>query len=204
MKNTVIQGILGAAVIVLFILHFTSSKPDSVVSTNNNTEGSVAAPIGEMNIAYVNVDSLVNNLTLWQELKSKFEEKQEKYNNEISTKQRRMQSKWVDLNDRVQKTLITRANAEKEAADLEKENQSLIQLAEKYRMELAEEEAVSYNQILNEIMEYLKELSATEGYTYVLGNSYGGNILYANKGLDITPKVIVGMNARLNAAAASK
>ena len=201
MKNTIIQGILGAAVIVLFILHFASSKSGNANNAGDNTESPVVASVGEMKIAYVNVDSLVNNLTLWQSLKSSFEEKQEKYNNEISTKQRRLQSKWTGLNDRVQKTLITRANAEKEAADLEKENQSLIQLAEKYRMELVEEEAVSYNQILNEIMEYLKELSATEGYTYVLGNSYGGNILYANKGLDITQRVIVDMNAR---SAASK
>ena len=64
MKNTIIQGILGAAVIVLFILHFASSKSGNANNAGDNTESPVVASVGEMKIAYVNVDSLVNNLTL--------------------------------------------------------------------------------------------------------------------------------------------
>ena len=49
-------------------------------------------------------------------------------------------------------------------------------------------------QVINAIMEYLKKNSTQLNYKYVLGTSFGGNILYANDSLDITQHIIVGLN----------
>ncbi len=200
-QNLYIQILLAAAVIVLYILHFSPARPSS-----SQVSGADTIAIGKPNttIAFVNIDTLVQNLQLWQSLRTKFQDKQNQYNTEITSKQRRLQTRANDLGDRVQKTLVTRADAEKEAAQLEQENQSLMQLAENYRIQLAEEEQVSYRQILNEIMLYLEEVSKEKGYTYVLGNSFGGNILFAESGLDITSEVLNGMNGRYKAPQAAK
>lgn len=200
-QNLYIQILLAVAVIVLYILHFSPARQSS-----SQTSGSDTIAIGKpaATIAFVNIDTLVQNLELWQTLRTKFQDKQNQYNTEITSKQKRLQTRANDLGDRVQKTLVTRADAEKEAAQLEQENQSLMQLAENYRIQLAEEEQVSYRQILNEIMLYLEEVSKEKGYTYVLGNSFGGNILFAESGLDITLEVLNGMNSRNKAPQTAK
>ena len=51
-------------------------------------------------------------------------------------------------------------------------------------------------QVINAIMEYLKENSSQLNYKYVLGTSFGGNILYANDSLDITRNIIKGLNEK--------
>jgi outer membrane protein len=45
-------------------------------------------------------------------------------------------------------------------------------------------------------MEYLRENSAQYNYKYVLGTSFGGNILYANDSLDITGNIVKGLNEK--------
>lgn len=200
-QNLYIQILLAAAVIVLYILHFSPAHQSSSQASGTDT---IAIRKPAATIAFVNIDTLVQNLELWQSLRTKFQDKQNQYNTEITSKQKRLQTRANDLGDRVQKTLVTRADAEKEAAQLEQENQSLMQLAENYRIQLAEEEQVSYRQILNEIMLYLEEVSKEKGYTYVLGNSFGGNILFAESGLDITREVLEGMNSRNKAPQAAK
>jgi outer membrane protein len=49
-------------------------------------------------------------------------------------------------------------------------------------------------QVINTIMEYLKKNSSQLNYKYVLGTSFGGNILYANDSLDITKNIVSGLN----------
>ncbi len=51
-------------------------------------------------------------------------------------------------------------------------------------------------QVINAIMEYLRENSAQYNYKYVLGTSFGGNILYANDSLDITGNIVKGLNEK--------
>jgi len=200
-QNLIIQIFLAVAIVVLYILHFSPSRSNASQAESSDT---LALQKPVETIAFVNIDTLVQNLELWQSLRDKFQDKQNQYNTEITSKQRRLQTRANDLGDRVQKTLVTRSDAEKEAAQLEQENQTLMQLAENYRVQLAEEEQVSYRQILNEIMIYLEEVGKKEGYTYVLGNSFGGNILFAEQGLDITYEVLQGMNARFKSPQATK
>jgi outer membrane protein len=82
---------------------------------------------------------------------------------------------------------------------LTSEQQKLLQQRDQYSMQLQEEEQVMNRQILNSIMEYLGEFNKVKGYNYILGNSFGGNVLYADKTLDITQEVLTGLNAKYRA-----
>ena len=59
---------------------------------------------------------------------------------------------------------------------------------------LAEEEQVMNRQVLNSIMDYLKEYNKDHGYHYVLSNAFGGPLLYSNETLNITQDVLSGLN----------
>ena len=56
-------------------------------------------------------------------------------------------------------------------------------------------EQVMNRNVLNSIMEYLKVYNQDKKYSFVVSHSFGGPVLFADKGLDITKDVIGGLNA---------
>jgi outer membrane protein len=76
-----------------------------------------------------------------------------------------------------------------------KEQQSL-----RYR-EAIEQQAQRENQrltqaVLAEINAYIKQYGKEKGYTFILGATESGNIVYAADGTDITDEVLLGLNAQ--------
>ena len=50
--------------------------------------------------------------------------------------------------------------------------------------------------MLDMIETYVAELSETTGYSYVYSYSFGGNLIYGAKSLDITSAVVAGLNEK--------
>jgi outer membrane protein len=136
---------------------------------------------------------------MYADLKSKYTSKQQQFEAEMSNKSKNYQSGVLDYQNKVQKGLITRSTAAEMEQQLTSEQQKLLQQRDQYSMQLQEEEQVMNRQILNSIMEYLGEFNKVKGYNYILGNSFGGNVLYADKTLDITQEVLTGLNAKYRA-----
>jgi outer membrane protein len=78
--------------------------------------------------------------------------------------------------------------------------QELYQLQQQLQYQLAEESQVAQRKVINAIMEYLKAIEEAEDYQFVLGATFGGNILYANEQLNVTKEVTAGLNAAYKAA----
>jgi len=89
--NTIILGVLCVAVIVLYILHFSSAREIPANATLDSNE-SVGTPfIDGFPIAYVDVDSLLLNYQLAKEVNENLLKKQEKYRKDIANKQQQLQ-----------------------------------------------------------------------------------------------------------------
>jgi outer membrane protein len=194
--NLIIEIVLTIAVIVLFGLHFLGNKSasSSTISANTNVTNKTSGII-----VYVNIDTVIHNYDLYADLRSKLSGKQQVIEAEMGNKSKNYQSGVLDYQNKVQKGLITRATAAEMEQQLTTEQQKLLQLRDQYSMQLQEEEQVMNRQILNSITEYLTEYNKVKGYNYILGNSFGGNVLYADKTLDITQDVLKGLNAKYRA-----
>jgi len=59
--------------------------------------------------------------------------------------------------------------------------------------QLAEEEQVAYRRILNELNAYMERHYADE-YSFIMGATFGGNLLYTDPALNITKEVVAGLN----------
>jgi Skp family chaperone for outer membrane proteins len=53
--------------------------------------------------------------------------------------------------------------------------------------------------MLDKIETYVAELSETQGYSYVYSYSFGGNLIYGAKSLNITAAVVEGLNVKFQA-----
>ena len=191
--HLIIEAVLAAGVIALFIIHFACNKKASCATQGSSSP--VTGTPGTGSVAYVNIDSVFQKYDMYEDLKKELVGKKNKLEADMNAKTKNYQGGVQDYQNKVSKGLVTRAAAADMEQQLTGEQQKLMQLQQQYQMELAEDEQVMHRQMLNSVMEFLADYNKTKGYTYILGNSFGGNVLYADKKYDITLDVTKGLNA---------
>jgi len=199
MKNlpTILSSVALAAVIALAILFFLDKKGSS--GSDKSAEESIALPSADGGIVYLNIDSVLNNYDMYTDIQFELEAKMKTSEAQLVTQQNSLQKAAQDFQYKIDRQLVTRAEAEKIQQELMAREQSLYQLQQSLQMELAESQQVAQRKVLNSIMEYLANLEEADEYQFILGTTFGGNILYANEGLNITKAVVQGINAKYNA-----
>lgn len=194
MKQTslIINIVLAAAVIVLYILHFSSPK------TANEAEGQATssetcAPSGS--IVYIQIDSLINQYDMFNDLKTEFQSKAEMIQSDIEKKDRSFQRDANDFRNKVDKGLVTRSQAEEMQQKLMVRQQELQEYVMQKQSEMSEEEAVMYNKVLDALNTYLDKYNKTKNYALILTTSASTNaVIKGDTALDITTDVLKGLN----------
>lgn len=190
--NFIIELILGVAVVALFVLHFTS-KPTCdhpVVAA----DGSVVA---ELPVAYINLDSLLENYQFAVDANDQIMTKQEDARLKLNTRARNLQNKATEFQRKLDNNaFLSRERAEQEAMKIQKEQQELQELEAKLSQDIAMELQDINLQLADSLTNYLKEYNADGRFQMILSNTGKDNILMAADALDITNDVIEGLNAR--------
>lgn len=197
MKNLslILNAVLFAAVVVLYVLFFTGNKTTSVAAktTNKDTAGLAMANGG---IVYIDIDTVLQKYDMYTDITGDLQEKLKTSEAQLASKQESFRKEAEDFQYKIDRGLITRSEAAELQQQLQQKEQSLYQLQNNLQLQLSEEEQVAHRKVLNSIMEYLDELEKTGVYQYqfVLGATFGGNVLYANENMNITQAVIEGLN----------
>ncbi len=187
----ILNIVLAVAVVALYVLYFTgigSSKKGS--SVNGLPAGSAQGG----SIFYVQIDTVLSHFDMATDLSAELQSKFTASQTEFENKQKAYQNDVNDYQYKAQRGLITRSEAQAAEQELYGKQQNLAKLQQDLSQDLQEKQAVMNRQVINAIMEYLKKNSSQLNYKYVLGTSFGGNILYANDSLDITKNIITGLN----------
>ena len=66
--------------------------------------------------------------------------------------------------------------------------------------QLEDEKSKSSEELYSKVSTFIRSLNVDNKYNFVLGYSKGGGILFANDSLDITGKVLEGLNKEFEAA----
>ena len=187
--------VLFLAVAVLYFLHFSGNlKSDDGARTGENVVGSATG-----GIAYVNIDSVIFKFDMFFDRRNDLMEKQKKAEAELNSKGGQYERGAKDFQDKVNKGLVTRATAAEMEQNLMRQQQELVNLRDQLQSNLMEEEQVMNRQILEYITTFLEENKAEYNYQFIFGKSFGSVVLYGEQGLDITSKVIEGINTKYKA-----
>jgi outer membrane protein len=100
--------------------------------------------------------------------------------------QQRVDSLSTELQALSQAPAVTRATKE----------QQLLRYRDAIQQQAQQENQRLTKAVLKEINAYLKQYGKEKGYTFILGATEGGNIVYAADGTDITEDVLQGLNAQ--------
>jgi outer membrane protein len=177
--------VLSLAVAVLFFLHFSNKSSD----TGAAADGAVVA--GRRTV-YVQVDSLLKNYDFFKDTRKELENKNFQLENELTTKGRSLQNEVAFFQQKAQ--TMTPEQARSTEAQLMKKQQDLMAYRDQSAQALGQEEAKKNEELYKNIRAYIEKYNKENGYEYVLGYSLGGGILFANPSLDVTQKIIDGLN----------
>ena len=192
--NLIINIVLVIAVGVLFVLYFTGKKKSGPAQTEEKLVENNSTGKGEM--AYINIDTLMNNMDMFFDVRNKLIDKQKSSEAELNSRSKDFEKEATDFQEKVRKGLVTRSRAQEIEQELYLEQQNLIGFKDKLSLELAEEEQVMNRQLIYYITDYLKEYNKEKKYQFIISNSLGGPLLYASDKQDITNDVVEGINAK--------
>ena len=192
--NLIINIVLVIAVGVLFVLYFTGKKKSGPAQTEEKLVENNSTGKGEM--AYINIDTLMNNMDMFFDVRNKLIDKQKSSEAELNSRSKDFEKEAIDFQEKVRKGLVTRSRAQEIEQELYLEQQNLIGFKDKLSLELAEEEQVMNRQLIYYITDYLKEYNKEKKYQFIISNSLGGPLLYASDKQDITNDVVEGINAK--------
>jgi outer membrane protein len=185
--------VLFLAVAILYYLHF--SAIGKLKSLNSGTSAvTETSKTGSDKVVFVNMDTLLNNYDYYKQLKSHLDFKQKKSQTELMLKQRNLEKAVADYQEKMQKGILSNIKAKELNQQLSAQQQSLVQLHDKLSTELAQEEQDLNRKLTDNIQDYLKEFNKDSKYQFIFSYSYGNNLLFADKKMDITQAVLKGLN----------
>ena len=177
--------VLTVALAVLYFLHFSGSNSGSASASDSSA-------VGGRRIVYVQVDSLLTNYDFFKETKKELENKRFQLENDLTTRGRSLENEIAFFQQRAQTMTLDQARATEQ--QLMKKQQDLVQYRDRSAQQLAQQEADKNEMLYKQIQEYIKKYNDENQYEFVLGYSQGGGILYADTTLDVTQKMIEGLN----------
>lgn len=191
MKNAllIINVILLCLVGYLYYLHFSKKNTTNPPKISVRNENSSTENKGK--IAYIDLDSLQNNYSYYKKIKVDFEKKQASANNEITSLQKKYQSRAAQLQEKA--ATMTPQEQETAMSEMNKMQQDFAARKQSIDNELYDYNTKMKDEILTRIENYLKDYNKDGQYAYIF--SYEpGFMFYKDSALNITPDVVVGLN----------
>lgn len=162
--------------------------------------GGAATPSGTSgadNIVYVNTDTLLTNYDYFKDVKKELENKRYRAETDLAQKGRGVELEMAGAQQRA--ATMTQAELQATELRLQKLQQDFVRYRDVELQKLGQEEAKKNEELINSIQEYLKKYNNTNKYKVVLGYTKGGGILYADQSIEVTKKVLDGLNKEYKA-----
>ncbi len=196
MKNVslIMNAILAIAVVVLFVLVLSNK---STSSTQQIVTGKDTVCTSKLPIAYINVDSLLLNYTFAKESNESLIKKQEDSRLTINSQARQLQTEMAEFQHKLENNaFLSRERAQQEQVRLQKKQQDLQALDGKLSQQLVQVQQKMSEQLRDTINKFMKEFNKEHKYQMIMSNTSNDNVLYADKGYDITAEVTKLLNER--------
>lgn len=189
-------GVLAVAIIILYILHFSSNSGKSAPSNSEIAtlinDSSITLPI-----AYVNIDSLLINYNFAKDLNEALMRTEENSRASLNQKERQLNSAAQEFQRKLQNNaFLSQERAEQEQQRIMRMQQEYQELAERLAHEFAIEQEKLNIEMEDTIKAQLKNYNSERNFQLILSNRGTSNILLGNVKYDITKEVTDFLNKK--------
>lgn len=189
--NFIVNGLSALAIVAAFAQCDGNKGADTATSNAAPARG-----VSDLKIAYVEIDSLLNNYNLCKDLNETMIKKQENVEVTLKEKMKDLDNEVRDFERKYQNNVFTPERAQQEQNRLIKKRQDLEALHQRLMGELQQENDKNSIRLRDSINAYLKEYNKDRKYSLIINNAGFNNLLYADPALNITQEVIDGLNKR--------
>ncbi|MGL4993818.1 MAG: OmpH family outer membrane protein [Bacteroidales bacterium] len=194
--NYLINGVLAAAIVVLFAMQFSSKKTSQ---GDENPSASSVSDVEMLPIAYIDVDSLLKNYNFVKDMNEVLLSKQEKARLNLNEKVRQLENEMREFQRKVENNaFLSRERAESEQNRLIKKQQELQQLEQRLSMDFMNEQQKVNEQLRDSINSFIKFYNSDKKFHMILSNTQEDNLFYADQKYNITSDVVKALNSRYN------
>ena len=195
-KKLMTLGLAVAAVAFTACGNKAQSKQDS--ADKNAKQTATEAVATDTRIAFVEIDTLMNQYQLCIDQKEVLETEAKNAENTITQKQKALQQHVAAFQQKLQNYSITsQEEYDKQQAALQREEAQLQDLGSRLQNGIMEQEMKYTEERTDSVQAFLAEYNKAKKFDYILPKS-GTSILLANPALDITNDVVQGLNKRYN------
>ena len=192
--NYIVSGVLAIAVIILFILFFSTSKSGKEADSKKLSvllnDSSVTLPI-----AYVNVDSLLMNYNFAKDLNESLLRKEESTRATLNQRQNQINSAAQELERKLRNNaFLSQERAQQEQERILQMNQEYQQLADRLSQEFMLEQQKMNIQMEDTIKARMVEFNRDKNYEIIFSNISTSTLIYAKDKYDITDEVVQFLN----------
>jgi len=188
-----INGVLFVGLVVLYVLFFLNKKHEKTLPEIAKSSS------GSISIACVNSDSLLEKYELVKVMRQQLESAQKNRQAELINLKQTFDKKVADYQQKVSSNSLTPQLAKLNEEQLQKEQQNLMSLQDKYTNELSQKELNLNVQLLDSVTNFLKRYNLKYKFDYILNIKKGGDVFLSNKTFDITSDVLKELNAEYQA-----
>ena len=196
--NYVINGVLGIAVVVLFILHFSEKK--IAFTSPGTTSASLEEYAARLPVAYLDADTLLLNYYFSVDLTEQIVKEQEDAQAFLNQEEQKFQRELESFQYRYQNNAFTsQQRIDQEQQRLQRQQQELEALINKKNMELMEKGQRMTEQLRDTIYNHMKEYNQIKNYHIIFSNSSSNivnPIMFADDSYNITDEVIEFLNKK--------
>jgi outer membrane protein len=180
-----INAVLVAAVIALFVLFFNKKEQVTVPVSSDG-----------ISIAYVRMDSLLLNYTVYKTMSEELLKQEESARATLNQKAAELQRDMEDFQKKLEnRAFLSEERARSEQERIVKKQQDLQQLNAKMEQDLLMKQKQMNDRLGLAIDSVITEYNKEKAYTYILSTAGSDNILYGNPACNVTGEILELLNS---------
>lgn len=183
----VVDGVLAIAVIVLFVLHFTGNKEETLPPVVPNKPGT-----GE--IVYVNMDSINKNYEMVKLLTDNLDAEKQKQTVIFQNRQKALETKYANFQQNMQSGQLNQKQAEYAQMSIQQESEQIQSDYQKVTEDLQTRYTAALQQVADSLAVASKRINAKRNASFIFSYQYAGQLLYVDPTKDVTREVLNELN----------
>ncbi len=200
--SLIMNGVLGVAIIVLFVLHFSGDSKSNVTDIPVVEEKDEPAPVVKkhlidtnrvgLTIGYVNSDTVTANYLFSKQLNADLMAKQSSAENKLRKEAEKLQADAEKFQQAA--PIMGREELERTQSELMQRQEELQMMEYELSQKLQDKGYKANYDYIMATDKYLQKIGKDLGYDYIFGYRTGDLVMYANPDFDITKQVIELLN----------
>lgn len=183
----IVEAVLLAAVIALFVLHFVNPDKNAPATITN-------APPGSGEIMYVNMDTIQEKYEMVSALVDAIDAEKQKQTVAFEKRQKALETKYANFQENYQSGQLNQKQVELAQMSLQQESEQLQNDYREVVDGLSERYANALQQVADSLSAACKRVNTQRNASYIFSYQTAGQMLYADPTKDITDVILKELN----------